>query len=517
MKKLLYLIYALIITGFVLSCNEDEIISNNKSNEFSLSKDIDDIVVMVNDIHNSRSDIDVLAYLKDKLKSNSRVLNISEYYGKYLINMANEFDILIDLNVNNTHSTKLSTAKNKTQYKELISRGWGADSIIKDQNVLIWSPFNDSWSVKMTDSLIDVFNNYIGSQHITTIVDYDCDRYSVSEFSDYGMIIIDTHGAEGKYIFTRDTLNDFDKLIMDISPDYYRNQGLYINQIDNELSKYWMVSPKWLDDNMGLFEDYGRYLIFNGSCTSADSEELKNMFFQKQADIYIGFKGLVPVEHCASYARHFFINFFKNKHSCKKSIELINDTTYAKYWHLSDVDEIYYTDNIKSDSLILYNLNTKYNIGWNITEPISAWNGVLINNNRVYNVDLSYKNLSGTLDSNFFHLTAMNSIKLNDNNLTGGIPDNIDKCPNLIYMDLSNNSLSGNIPYSLKPLYDKEYGMVFLTGNNLSGQIPFGTYNDQKLLFSFDSRYSYDTENEIAFDYGNGLYYADEPIFPVIQ
>lgn len=189
------------------------------------------------------------------------------------------------------------------------------------------------------------------------------------------------------------------------------------------------------------------------------------------------------------------------------------ENSYIKYWHIEDVEDIYYSDNLKSDSMILHRINSKYNIGWDTTTSLSSWYGITLNNNRVYGVDLSYKNLTGDLDSTFFNLSGITTLTLNNNNLTGSIPYNINNCPNLINLDLSNNDLAGTIPYSMKFLYDKNFSTVFLAGNNMNGLIPFGLYSDNKTLFSFDNRYTYDTEAMKTYDYGTGLYYSDEPVY----
>ncbi len=517
MKNIIYTIILFLGLCSIISCNKDFDVNSHNIKSFSITKDIDYITTIIESVRNSRNaDLDIIDYMKEKLKDNPNVIDISEYNNMCLISMTNQFSILIDFKSHISHISKLKTQIQPTFNYNTDSRGWGQDSLIKDQSVLIWSPFNNQWSIKMTDSITDIFNNYIGYRNVTTIVDYDCDRYSVSKFSDYGMIVIDTHGSQGRFIYTRDSITEIDKLMMEFDSTYYRKQGLYYNILENDISKYWMVSTEWLSDYMDFYGSDGRYLIFNGSCTSADSEEFKNLFFQKGADVYIGFEGQVPVDTCASNARSFFLHLLKDKFSCHKSMRLLKDTSYIKYWHIEDVEDIYYSDNLKSDSMILHRINSKYNIGWDTTTSLSSWYGITLNNNRVYGVDLSYKNLTGDLDSTFFNLSGITTLTLNNNNLTGSIPYNINNCPNLINLDLSNNDLAGTIPYSMKFLYDKNFSTVFLAGNNMNGLIPFGLYSDNKTLFSFDNRYTYDTEAMKTYDYGTGLYYSDEPVYPVI-
>ena len=88
-------------------------------------------------------------------------------------------------------------------------------------------------------------------------------------------------------------------------------------------------------------------------------------------------------------------------------------------------------------------------------------------------IDMSSNNLTGTIPSQMFSLTALFSLNLSHNNLTGKIPNEIGNMKNLESLDFSVNNFWGEIPQNLSSLSFLSY--LNLSFNNLTGQIPSGT------------------------------------------
>ena len=101
----------------------------------------------------------------------------------------------------------------------------------------------------------------------------------------------------------------------------------------------------------------------------------------------------------------------------------------------------------------------------------------------VYLVDLSSNDLSGSIPTELFHLSALQSLNLSRNQLIGKLPLEIGGMKNLESLDLSRNLLSDEIPQSISNL--TFLGVLNLSYNHFSGQIPLGTQ-----LQSFEE-YSY--------------------------
>lgn len=102
---------------------------------------------------------------------------------------------------------------------------------------------------------------------------------------------------------------------------------------------------------------------------------------------------------------------------------------------------------IEQDSLALvamYNLlngnNWNRKNGW-LSSPLSNWEGVVVENNRVVELNLSANNLIGGLPVQIGDLTALKVLQLNNNSLSGWIPDEILNCSQLESVYLQVNQL----------------------------------------------------------------------------
>ncbi|CAM8974119.1 unnamed protein product [Rhodiola kirilowii] len=84
---------------------------------------------------------------------------------------------------------------------------------------------------------------------------------------------------------------------------------------------------------------------------------------------------------------------------------------------------------------------------WTGNAPCSSsWLGLTCSGNNVTRFEMSNKNLSGTISSDFSLLTSLQVLNLSNNNLTGTIPTELTKLTKLKQLDLSNNNLYGNKP-----------------------------------------------------------------------
>ncbi len=85
---------------------------------------------------------------------------------------------------------------------------------------------------------------------------------------------------------------------------------------------------------------------------------------------------------------------------------------------------------------------------WDITKPVSQWSGVTLDATtlKVTKIDLSGRNLVGTLPAAFFAMTDITELRLNNNKLTGTVPDAIATLKELTLLYLHENQLNGKFP-----------------------------------------------------------------------
>ena len=81
------------------------------------------------------------------------------------------------------------------------------DEKIGNQKVLIWAPYESVFKTDMRTSLEPIINNANVKLQLTVQADNSCTVSSFQKITDYGLIIIDSHGSEGKYILTNEKYN----------------------------------------------------------------------------------------------------------------------------------------------------------------------------------------------------------------------------------------------------------------------------------------------------------------------
>ncbi|WP_338814216.1 choice-of-anchor D domain-containing protein [Bernardetia sp. Wsw4-3y2] len=111
--------------------------------------------------------------------------------------------------------------------------------------------------------------------------------------------------------------------------------------------------------------------------------------------------------------------------------------------------------------------NTTWNRKWNLTNPVATWEGVTLSGNKLTELDLSSRNMIGTLpdvfDAELF--SELRYLSFFDNDLEGQIPSTIGNLTTLTYLDLDKNNFEGAVPASFGNLINLQ--ALWLSRNNL--------------------------------------------------
>lgn len=112
----------------------------------------------------------------------------------------------------------------------------------------------------------------------------------------------------------------------------------------------------------------------------------------------------------------------------------------------------------------------KWNISWDLDEPVEKWQGITVEKNSVTEISLLFNNISGDIPASLGTLKNLKVLELSFNPITGKIPTELANLEKLENLSLNSTLLSGTIPNELGKL--KNLKQLHLSSNKLVGEIP---------------------------------------------
>ena len=112
----------------------------------------------------------------------------------------------------------------------------------------------------------------------------------------------------------------------------------------------------------------------------------------------------------------------------------------------------------------------KWSHSWDISKPVSEWEGVTVENNTVTGISLLFNNVTGTLPESIGILTNLRVLELSFNKLSGALPESLGNLKKLELLAFNGNILHGEIPASIGNLENLK--QLHLSSNFLTGQLP---------------------------------------------
>ena len=111
-----------------------------------------------------------------------------------------------------------------------------------------------------------------------------------------------------------------------------------------------------------------------------------------------------------------------------------------------------------------------WTVVWDIDKPINTWHGVVVKNDKVIALDLSFNNLEGVLPSQIGDLENLQTLNLFRNKISGVIPESIGNLKQLTSLNIAFNALEGRLPNTIGNLASLESLELFM--NKIEGSIP---------------------------------------------
>jgi hypothetical protein len=180
--------------------------------------------------------------------------------------------------------------------------------IIGNRNVLIYAPFDSYFApVIMSPSIIQILNNSGFDFSITSYSNQDANISALSNLTDYGLVIFDTHGSGGKEFGTGEFVdtnlavyqNQYKAMLKAGKLSIWKNVTISkTGTVKNKKDVYAIRAP-FISD---LANTFPNSVIFNGSCESTMNPDLGNAFLGKGAKAYYGFTKVVNTPFCKRMA-----------------------------------------------------------------------------------------------------------------------------------------------------------------------------------------------------------------------
>lgn len=173
---------------------------------------------------------------------------------------------------------------------------------IRNKKVLVWSAFETEFSETFsTNGGSDIFSESDIDLEIDYLADEDCTVGSVLDFENYGLILLDSHGFQGKYLATKEEVTLYNSITT--YNDHIHAGRLVLltyTYADGTIKNYYQVSHRFIEDLCGLVNPFPESVVFNGSCESTMTDSLSAAFISKGVKTYYGFDKSVTNSHCLS-------------------------------------------------------------------------------------------------------------------------------------------------------------------------------------------------------------------------
>lgn len=181
-------------------------------------------------------------------------------------------------------------------------------NIIQNKKVLIWAAFADQFDIDMEPSLRQIFSDSPVGLDIVYKQNKECDVNSLMELANYGIIVLDTHGANGDLILTREEAKFGDEFsasdVAEVAAQFNLVSQQYQLVTMSDGVTYYAVTSKFIRKSVrGTLPNS---IVFNGSCESLKTDNLSNAFISKGAKTYLGFSEVVMTNTCVEKADEFF-------------------------------------------------------------------------------------------------------------------------------------------------------------------------------------------------------------------
>ena len=287
MKRTLLFISSLIVLVFFAHCGKDnQVNQENIALTDHVMEFVDDHIQEQLDLASDKEVPEMLESLSVWLSEQEGVINAVPYGDSIVVTYVDESESIV--------TVYDMTLQDETEYDfyQFFNRNGAETSqeqvMIGNHNVFIYDAYALDENLREGDSIDKLFSFY-GNQP-THLKDEQCTVESLRQLTQYGYILLATHGAPNCFA-TRELVTSENRLQY-LDDRLAGKLKVYstVYKIENgyEYSgRYYWVTNKFINELEGRFN---KAVVFNSSCESLTGDApLKNAFLNKGAATYYGF------------------------------------------------------------------------------------------------------------------------------------------------------------------------------------------------------------------------------------
>lgn len=225
-----------------------------------------------------------------------------------------------------------------------------SEDYILNKNILVWAPVAYEYKNNIPSTLPDVINKLPVKLNPTYLYNEECTIQSLRDLPNYGVIIFETHGAEGYYLRTGQRVEyDHDYFFIKWGDNHAKLgliEGEYTIVTKFGVSydgvtlfgvSYYAVTSKFFE-NKENFKGKNKKerklpnsLVYNSSCGSLSSENLAQAFVSMGAGAYLGYSATVLYSTSSQKAKDFFSSFLGvGLKNAGESLEAMTSSFYER-------------------------------------------------------------------------------------------------------------------------------------------------------------------------------------------
>jgi len=171
------------------------------------------------------------------------------------------------------------------------------EDVIQDKDVFLWQPYTTTLpaSCNVQPGLSTIFGDSDLGLNVVSLSGSECTIASLNNLSEYGTIIFYTHGVGGEHLLTSEAMNDdniWDYLAQILNDEigFFENVTYSAATGFSATGTVYSVRSAYISNLPGTLPNS---VVFNSSCESFKTNNLRDAFSAKGANAYLGFSKIV--------------------------------------------------------------------------------------------------------------------------------------------------------------------------------------------------------------------------------